>query len=423
MRFRSLLIRATCCGAVCLALAGAPAAYAQLFGKCRQAPSDCCITPETVMPKVDGERTPPPRADTTTEAPPEFAASRPPAALGETVSMRMLGNDLPISGRASILQIGTAPPPLTIPSPPLTIPGTSFRPGENIRADGAILYPSIRGFRISEDESPRPEDRIYLGFNYFDDVNAAINRRIGADVHHIRVYRETLGGEKTFLGGDASIGFRLPLDSLDADSGIGSINGSHTDIGDLSVILKYAFWQNRDTGSLASAGLMVTVPTGPNSFAGSHVTTFNDTILQPWIGGIWALGDWYVHGFSSIDIATDSHDVTYWFNDIGVGYFLYKDSGNNRRVTAVVPTLEVHLTDPLNHRGAFRLTDLAATSDVVDITAGVTVELNHRSTLALGFVTPVTGPKPFSWEVLVQLNYAFGGGRPAGYPPTIMRSN
>jgi hypothetical protein len=43
----------------------------------------------------------------------------------------------------------------------------------------------------------------------------------------------------------------------------------------------------------------------------------------------------------------------------------------------------------------------------VDLTAGATFGLGNRSILALGVVTPVTGPKPFDVEALVQLNIRF----------------
>ena len=86
-----------------------------------------------------------------------------------------------------------------------------------------------------------------------------------------------------------------------------------------------------------------------------------------------------------------------------------------RLLTAIVPTFEVHVNTPLNHRGAFSLGDPAATPDVVDLTTGTIFELNRRSTLSVGLVTPVTGPKPFNLEALVQFNLSFGrSAAPAG---------
>ena len=54
---------------------------------------------------------------------------------------------------------------------------------------GGVLVPSIRGVKISEDESPFPQDRVYFGFNYWDNVNAALNKRLFSDLNSLRAYR------------------------------------------------------------------------------------------------------------------------------------------------------------------------------------------------------------------------------------------
>jgi hypothetical protein len=74
--------------------------------------------------------------------------------------------------------------------------------------------PSTRGFKIGENDTPRPMDRAYFSFNYFDDLNNAANRAAGADLHDVRIYREVFGAEMTFLDGDASVGLRVPLNTL-----------------------------------------------------------------------------------------------------------------------------------------------------------------------------------------------------------------
>jgi hypothetical protein len=226
--------------------------------------------------------------------------------------------------------------------------------------------------------------------------------------HNINVYRETFGVEKTFLDGDASIGLRLPLNTLEASSEIAGLGSSNTDIGDLSIISKFILWQNRKTGSLFSGGLAVTVPTGPDSFAGSDVfTPVHTTVLTPYLSYLWKQDRFYLQGFASIDVPT-GEDVTVIHNDIQVGYFLLRNRDCDRLLTAVVPHFEVHINDPLNHRGATNLSDPLGTPDWVDLTSGVTFELRGRSTFSVGLVTPVTGPKPFDFEVLAQWNLRFG---------------
>jgi hypothetical protein len=302
----------------------------------------------------------------------------------------------------------------------LSIPAIAFSPRQNPNfpppptgvvqlRQGAAVVPSVRAFKISENESPRPRDRLYFGFNYFADVNEAVNRRFAADIRDVRVFRETFGVEKTFLDRDASIGLRIPLNTLRADTTIPGIDDTNTAIGDLSVIGKYAFWRNDQTGSLLSAGLAVTAPTGPDDFAGSSaITAFHSTILQPYLGLIWSADRWFLHGFSAINVPTDSQDVTLLHNDFGLGYVLYRSCECDALLTAIVPTFEVHVNNPLNHRGAFDVDDLAGTPDWVSLTMGPTFEFNRRSTLALAFNTPVTGPRPYDYEVLVQFNWRFG---------------
>jgi hypothetical protein len=268
--------------------------------------------------------------------------------------------------------------------------------------------PGVREFKIAENESPRPQDRAYFFFNYWDDLNDAANRSRGTDLHDLRAFRESFGLEKTFLDGDASIGLRLPLNTLDETSSLPGQGGSSTDVGDLVLILKYAYWQNRQTGDLLSAGLLLALPTGPSSFAGaSRLAGFHETTLEPWVGYIWNYGDLYLHGFTALDVPTDWRDVTLLYNDVGVGYFLYRSRDANRLLTAVAPTLEAHVNTPLNHRGVLGSTDPAGTPDVVNLTLGTNMEFYDQARLAVGVVTPVTGPKPFNMEVLAQFRLRF----------------
>jgi hypothetical protein len=214
--------------------------------------------------------------------------------------------------------------------------------------------------------------------------------------------------EKTLLDKDASIGLRLPLNTLEDSSPFPALGGTNTDIGNLTLILKYAPWRDRETGSLLSGGLCITTPTGPRNFAGSpFIEPPNSVTLQPWVGYIWVQDKFFLHGFTSIDVPTDSGDVTMLYNDVGVGYYVYQTKDCDKWITAIVPTLELHVNTPLNHRGAFNFTNQAATPDWVDLTVGTDLELRKHAMLSIGFVTPLTGPKPYDFEVLTQLNIRF----------------
>jgi hypothetical protein len=250
---------------------------------------------------------------------------------------------------------------------------------------------SAQGFKLAENESPRPLDRVFTTFNYYGDVRPNAFRRDGFG--QANIYREMFGLEKTFLDGDASIGLRAPLSTLDVDGGSTQAGFTDTDFGDLNVIFKYAVLNDHTTGDLISTGLVVTTPTGP-------IETFHDVKLQPFVGGIWNIGDWYVHGFTSLSVPTDSNDTTVLFNDLGVGYWLYHHGGCGQIVTAIIPTAEVHVNTPLNHRGD-------PIVDSVDLTQGVIFDLWGRAWLSVGVSENITGPKTYEIEALVHLNVRF----------------
>jgi hypothetical protein len=222
----------------------------------------------------------------------------------------------------------------------------------------------------------------------------------------VDVHTETFGFEKTFGDGRFSFGMEMPLVQEEPEL------TPHSDgFGDLSLIFKYAVLRDDESGSLLSAGLMVTVPTGIDThvtplFSLAPVTpdiVVHSTRIQPYLGYVLNSGDVYFHGFSSIDVPTDGRDVTVWFNDIGVGYWAYRGACDGL-VSSVIPTLEAHLTTPLNHRNS---EDLITIPNILDFTAGVHVGVGRSSLFTVGLCTPVTGPRPFDIEAIAQFNLRF----------------
>ena len=68
---------------------------------------------------------------------------------------------------------------------------------------------------------------------------------------------------------------------------------------------------------------------------------------------------------------------------------------------------EVHVNTPLNHRGALRTADLAGTPDTIDLTTGAAIDLWQHARLMVGLITPVSGPRPFDFEIAAALNLRF----------------
>lgn len=250
-------------------------------------------------------------------------------------------------------------------------------------------------FKIADNESPRPTDRVFVTYTFYNDVNRSINP---AGVPSFDLHRELIGFEKTFLDGNASIGVRLPFVQLGGDQAI-----EDSQVGDLSIIFKYALLNDRQTGNVISGGLVLTVPTGEETSIPGQ-SDLHPTLFQPWGGLILNAGGLYFHGFTSIVVPTDSRDVTILFNDYGVGFWAWR-GGHDSFLAGIVPTLEGHVNTPLNHRGATN--SPVGFPDLFDLTGGANVVFHNGSTLGVGVAVPLTGPRPFDVEAICSLNIRF----------------
>jgi hypothetical protein len=281
---------------------------------------------------------------------------------------------------------------------------------------GAVRFPWVRGYKMADNQSPRPQDRVFVAFNYFDDLRQAP----ASGLRDVQVYREFFGVETTFLDQQASVGLRMPLNTISARGDMPGIGGTSTAVGDLTVFFKGILCQDRTSGSLVSAGLAVTTPNSPAGFAGApFARSVRTTSLQPFIGYIANFGDWYVQGFSGTNVPTDGRVVTMFYNDVGAGYYLYRAVDPDALIAAVVPTMEVHVNTPLNHRVSHTPGGAAGIPDVVDLTFGAGIALGRRAILSAGVVEPVTGPRPYDLEAVVLLNVFYGRRRTPPTPPPL----
>ncbi|HEY7427497.1 MAG TPA: hypothetical protein VH682_24900 [Gemmataceae bacterium] len=256
-------------------------------------------------------------------------------------------------------------------------------------------FPFHSAFKISENELPRPVDRVYVMYNYYSDVagSGLANGGTGAQVH-----RELLGGEKTFLSGNASVGLRLPVFQT-----FGTNNVDSTLLGDTSLVFKYAFLNNRRTGDVLSAGMVLTLPTG-KALQVPGESSVNSTYFQPWVGGIWHIENLYFLDFTSLAIPTDARDIQFFFESFSLGYLIYRDNNRGAMLRGIVPTAEFHVNAPLNHQS---LTSVPiGFPPTADFTGGCYVFLG-RSILGMAAGTPMTGPRPYGFEGMVSLNYFF----------------
>jgi hypothetical protein len=294
------------------------------------------------------------------------------------------------------------------------------------------------GSKIAENEMPAPEDRFILGFNGFSDVTvpnlpAPQTTSFGSlppptvtfrPIPEIRpvplapqtvvgtpslvgggpatattivpnpqstLFREIVGFEKTILDGAASVGVRAPFFQQEGDGSL-----SQRDLGDITFVLKYLAYS--DGMNALSIGLAVTAPTGPAII--TPVGDIHSSLLQPFVGLRWGMGDVFATAFNSVLFPVDGRDTTIMFNDLGVGFVAYQ-GGPGSFLSWVAPITEVHVTTPLtNKHGLVYVPDLVALTEGVEIGFG-------PAALNLGVVIPVTGPRPFNWEGVVQLNFRY----------------
>jgi hypothetical protein len=275
---------------------------------------------------------------------------------------------------------------------------TTFTPNGNITVPiqqtvrGLPVVGRYNGFKITDNDNPRPVDRIFFNYNGYRDVGAM------AGIPNMQMHQELLGFERTFLQGDASWGLRLPFIQINGFSQA----DAHV-IGDLSIHLKFAWLNNRETGNVISTGFILTTPTGGGETILSDGTFAPHSILfQPWGGWIYNMDRAYVMGFHSVVIPSDTRDPAILFNSVSAGYWLFR-SDADRFLRGFVPVVEMHVNTPLNHRSN---NDLIFFKDQVNVTGGGYF-MFPRMTIGAAVGVPLAGPRPYELEALGSLNFRF----------------
>ena len=307
---------------------------------------------------------------------------------------------------------------------------------------------------IAENESPRPQCRVYARYQYFAGVpatapgtaipvidDAALLAAVQAEIarqsvvggapiittpeeaarqvantvanrvtpeqltaasrqiSNRAVQRQIIGMEAAFLNNIASVGLRVPTFLQSGDGSLGS-----DDFGDLSAIAKAVIWDDPTTGNLLSGGLVVTAPTGPGIQTVDG--TIRSTLFQPYLGMICPITPRLAaQGFSGVVFPTDSRDVTFMTTDLGLLYWLYRNPNPSCLVTAVIPAVEAHIITPFNKRGSD--SSPIGLPDIVTFTGALHTVLGNNVVLYGAVVVPVTGPKPFDAEAQAVVDFRF----------------
>lgn len=285
---------------------------------------------------------------------------------------------------------------------------------------------SLGIMKLAENSSPRPVDRVFFNYNFYNDVLAL------GDVN-----RYTPGFEKTFFNGQTSIDVRFPfLGQLDRITLFETGDVADTRFGDITATFKAILLQGR-TG-LISGGFAVSAPTADDihltlldgtdvlrvHHRSVHVMPFVALLMAPSNRCFWQLfvqADFVTNGDPVWADPTGQNlrpigryqDANLLFADFNFGYWMYQ-SPFRRGLTGIAPMLELHYTGTLNDTDLVAGSGLGVRSytrrfDYLNLTAAVNFMFNDCLSVRPGFVIPLRDgdDQPFDYEAAVQANLYF----------------
>ena len=308
---------------------------------------------------------------------------------------------------------------------------------------GVVSIPSSTAvglMKFAEGSSPRPRDRVFVSYNYFDKVNLIPGG--------IPVNRLTPGIEKTFFDGNVSVEVRMPMAwTLNSTTPFDTQNlqvidydSNHYELGNLTTFLKVLLYD--DERLSVSAGLGVSLPTAndlrvvsPNPAATLDVINNQAVHLLPFVGAIYTPSDrWFTQGVLQLDVATNGNSVyttnqdltlikegvlndpTFLFMSLGNGYWVHRAADPAARLTGIALLTELHFnttlqaTDAVNGVNAnigARQSQIQTTNAVI----GTNLMFDQNKSLSLGYVVPIGGgaDRAFDGEFRLLFNWYFGG--------------
>lgn len=300
-----------------------------------------------------------------------------------------------------------------------------------------------RRFKISENMSPLPRDRVFYTFNGFQQAARTVEGR------EIDVNRHTLGGEKTFWDATGSVEVRMPI--LQGLSAVQSVdndlyNDDRVEFGNVTIIPKFII--SDGPSYIFSAGLGINLPTASDTSdtsPGGSVQPIQPLLnirnqavhLSPFLGLLLLPDDsTYVISYVQADFDTYGNTVTDGFGgylgryqdqnllhfDVAVGRFLYRDY--DTRLTGIAAQIELHYTTTMQDTDQILyfqqpiVTNSFNRLDLLTLTTGVNFQFWNTSWLTIGCAVPLRGAyqdrltglnpeRPFDAELQVLFNRYF----------------
>ncbi len=285
---------------------------------------------------------------------------------------------------------------------------------------GVLDLPLAGGSRRFKNEHARalPTDRVFGTYHHFHNALEASALTPGFRSTDANVDRFTLGFEKTFAEGNASVELRLPMSVPVSLSSPDALYRTDT-VGDLVVTLKGLLYS--DESQAFALGLAINTPTGndlnvslPNSGAGGTNLTLDNNALHliPFLAYQAApTDDFFFNGFLQFDSPTNSNsaqvrnnaavdnlkitDQTLMYVDTSFGYWLFRDP-EAEFLTGLAGLLELHYTTALtsadvaaDRNNVVTFGSNAGSLDAINMTFALHTEIARNTIIRAGYVTPL----------------------------------
>lgn len=291
--------------------------------------------------------------------------------------------------------------------------------GSDPQGSTLALAGGDRRFKITENVSPVPQDRVFFNYNRFHNAVTDTNNVSQS------VDRFTFGTERTFQDGLASVEMRLPfaaaLDSTQIDS---STDTEEVELGNLGFALKVHLLSGINW--LLSAGTTLTLPTGDDFeliIAGDRVLLVqNEAVhLAPFLGYLAQPNQrWFAQGFLQADFDLNGNDVftdangfegtvqdqNLLFVDASVGHWLRRTNDRRSRLSGIAALAELHYTATLNDTDEVAdVTNPFNRMDILNATGALHFQFDAAS-LRVGAAAPLTDDEDrfYDAEIVVQFN-------------------
>jgi len=307
----------------------------------------------------------------------------------------------------------------------LVRPGSAITVAMANPVDGGLIGRT----KISTGNNPLPRDRLIVDYDY---INDAPLRADGQDVHRLSV-----GFEKTFLCGRASVELRAPFAStINTTSDDGVLSGDSTEFGNLHLTFKALLFSNEHAA--ASAGVGVSIPTADDTalrvagqdvirieneaflytpFAALLLTPNDRLFAQAWFQyGYDGNSNPVLAGFGNLQQIGRLTDPELMQIDGQLGYWISRTSTECGGVRGFAPFVEIHYNKTTSGRdsvtaGALTVTDSLNHYNELNLSAGVVAQLGDHLQVTGGATVPLRdGNDRFGdYQLGVRVNWFFGG--------------